>query len=133
MTAAECPALQAAIEIRHSDVQQVDKVVFAQVELLLFKQTYLRRCSTLWGNSSTTSSFFVLRWLSIFWITNGSSSNSLVVVLSIKCQFLLHIKKKKKITISKPLIYLNIFFGLNYAILVMGKVTQATRYDEHEG
>jgi hypothetical protein len=25
------------------------------------------------GNSSTTSSFFVFRWLSIFWITNGCS------------------------------------------------------------
>ena len=25
------------------------------------------------GNNSTTSSFFVFRWLSIFWITNGSS------------------------------------------------------------
>jgi hypothetical protein len=32
MTAAVSPALQAAIEIRHSDVQQVDKVVFAQVD-----------------------------------------------------------------------------------------------------
>jgi hypothetical protein len=31
-TIAACPALQAAIEIRHSDVQQVDKVVFAQVD-----------------------------------------------------------------------------------------------------
>ena len=32
MTAAAYPAPQAAIEIRHSDVQQVDKVVFAQVD-----------------------------------------------------------------------------------------------------
>ena len=30
-TAAAFPAPQAVIEIRHSDVQQVDKVVFAQV------------------------------------------------------------------------------------------------------
>ena len=42
-------------------------------EPLLFKQTYLRRSPTLWGNSSTTSSFFVFRCLSIFWITNGCS------------------------------------------------------------
>ena len=39
-------------------------------ERLLFKQTYLKRCSTFGGNNSTTSSFFVFRWLSIFWITN---------------------------------------------------------------
>jgi len=26
------------------------------------------------GNNSTTSSFFVFRWLSIFWITNGCAS-----------------------------------------------------------
>ena len=31
-TAAAFPAPQAAIEIRHSDVQQVDKVVFAQAD-----------------------------------------------------------------------------------------------------
>jgi hypothetical protein len=42
-------------------------------ERLLFKQAYLRRCLTLWGNNTTTSSFFVFRWLSIFWITNECS------------------------------------------------------------
>jgi hypothetical protein len=41
-------------------------------ELLLFKQAYLMWHSNLCGgNNSMTSSFFVIRWLSIFWITNG--------------------------------------------------------------
>ena len=43
---------------------------FYDDDLLLFKQTYLRRCPSLWGKNSTFSLFFVFRWLNIFWNTN---------------------------------------------------------------
>jgi hypothetical protein len=37
------------------------------------------------GNSSTTSSFFVFRWLSIFWITNGSSMLAITLTAPPHC------------------------------------------------
>ena len=77
-------------------VNQFWILFFYDDKRLLIKQTYLRRHTTLWGNNPKTLSFFVFRWPSIFWITNGSSMLEITgaehplnahLVLSIEGQF----------------------------------------------